>query len=160
MDSRPDAVLFEAHSAPLHALTDSGVIWVAGLMLLGFTFTGLVFTLMGAWPVLAFAGLEGVGVVALLLMYRRHARTSGELVMLTERELLVRRRERGRVTEARFEPYWARLERREEPGRTPRLFLVHRQREAEVGRYLAAEERDSLERALAAALRRWREPGG
>ncbi|MBY0337253.1 MAG: DUF2244 domain-containing protein [Acetobacteraceae bacterium] len=158
MDAREDAVLFEARSAPLHALSENGVLWVAGLLLAGFTFTGLVFTLMGAWPVLAFAGIEGIGVVALLFLYRRHARTSGEVIRLTERELLVRRREGGRVFEASFEPFWARLEKREEAGRLPRLFLVHRSREAEVGCYLAAEERDSLEAALRDALRRYREP--
>lgn len=148
-----DPALFEARSGPPHNLDRRGFRLVAGLMLLGFTFTGTVFTLMGAWPVLVFAGVETGLAIGLLLLYRLHAQRSGEFVILTEGRLLVRRREGGRVMEAAFDPYWARLDRDE-----GKLFLRHRERRVEIGRFLSPDERDSLEGALLAALRRYREP--
>lgn len=151
-------VLFEARSAPLHALGTFGLRLVIGVLSAGFLVTGVLFAVVGAWPVLVFAGAEGLGVILLLLLYRRHARQSVEIVTLTDRALTVRRREGRRVTEARFEPGWARLERREAPDGTARLFLAQRGAEAEVGRFLAAEERNEMEVALRDALWRLRNP--
>jgi uncharacterized membrane protein len=151
-------VLFEARSAPLHALGGFGLRLVIAVLAAGFLLTGVLFALLGAWPVLVFAGAEGLGVILLLLLYRRHARRSVEVVTLTDRALTVRRREGSRVTEARFEPGWARLERREAPDGTARLFLAQRAAEVEVGKFLAAEERDEMEAALRDALRRLRNP--
>ncbi len=107
---------------------------------------------------LVFAGAEGLGVILLLLLYRRHASRSVEVVTLTGRALTVRRREGRRVTEARFDPGWARLERREAPDGTARLFLAQRSGEVEVGKFLAAEERNQMEGALREALWRLRNP--
>jgi uncharacterized membrane protein len=151
-------IMFEARSAPLHALDARGFRLVALVLLLGSGLTGLLFAWVGAWPVLIFTGAEGAAVVLLLGLYRRHARHSVEIVTLTGQEWHVRRREGRRVVERRLDPYWARLERREGPGGSARLFLVHRQEAVEVGKFLAAEERDGLELALRAAMRRQREP--
>lgn len=158
MEASRGETLFEARSAPLHALGAFGLRVVAGALAAGFLLTGVLFALLGAWPVLAFAGLEGAGVLLLLLLYRRHARQSVEIVTLTERDLVVRRREGARVVELRLQPGWARLERRDAPDGTARLFLAQRSREVEVGKFLCPEERDGLERALRDALWRWRHP--
>jgi len=156
-DTRED-MLFEARSAPLHALGTVGFRVLAGVLVAGFLLTGVLFTLLGAWPVLAFAGVEGGAVLLLLFLYRRHARRSVEVVTLTGRDLTVRRREGRRVTELQLQPGWARLERHESPDGSARLYLTHRAARIEVGKFLAAEERDGLEVALRDALWRWRNP--
>jgi uncharacterized membrane protein len=75
-------------------------------------------------------------------------------VLLTEGRLQVRRREGRRREEASFDPFWARLSWEEER----RLFLGHRSRRIEIGRFLGPDEKRDLERALDAALRSYRTP--
>ena len=146
--------LFEARSAPLQSLSAGGFRIVAGVLVAGFGFTGTVFSILGAWPVLPFAGVETALVLGLMVLYRRHAGRSAELVVLTEGALRVTRREGRRCEEASFDPFWARLSWEDER----RLFLGHRARRIEIGRFLPPEEKRELERALDAALRRYRAP--
>ncbi|TCH97944.1 DUF2244 domain-containing protein [Roseococcus sp. SYP-B2431] len=145
--------LFEARSAPLASLDARGFRMLAGLLLLGFTFSGTVVMLMGAWPVTAFAGAETALVIGLLALYRAWARGSGETVTLTEGRLTVRRCEGRRREEASFDPFWARLR-----WQGARLFIRQRRDVIEIGRFLAPEEREDLARVLEAVLRRYREP--
>lgn len=146
--------LFESRTRPPQGLHDLGFRIVCGVLLAGFTFIGTVFTLMGAWPVLVFAGVEIGLAIGLLALYRLQARRSMEWVMLEEGRLLVRRQEGGRRLEAEFDPFWARLGWDGEE----RLLLRHRSRAVEIGRFLPPDDKRALERALAEALRRYREP--
>lgn len=146
--------LFEARSAPLQSLSAGGFRIVAGVLVAGFGFTGTVFSILGAWPVLPFAGIETALVLGLMALYRRHARRSAELVVLTEGELCVTRREGRRQEEAHFDPSWVRLAWVDDR----QLFLVHRNRRIEIGRFLGPDEKRDLEDALAGALRRFRTP--
>ena len=145
--------LFEARSAPLNSLGDRGFWIVAGILVTGFTFTGTVFTLLGAWPVLAFAGVETALVIGMMALYRHQARSSAETVTLMEGRLTIRRREGRRREEASFDPFWARLRWEES-----RLFVAHRRDAMEIGRFLAPEDRQDLARSLEAVLHRYREP--
>lgn len=146
-------VIFEARSAPLNSLGDAGFWIVAGILVAGFTFTGTVFTILGAWPVLVFAGAETMLVIGMLALYRSQARSSAETVTLIEGQLTIRRREGRRREAASFDPFWARLRWREE-----RLFIAHRNAAIEIGRFLAPEERQDLAQSLEAVLLRYREP--
>jgi uncharacterized membrane protein len=145
--------LFEARSAPLNSLDERGFRVLAGVLLLGFTFCGTVVSLMGAWPVTAFAGAETVLVIGLLALYRSWARGSGETVTLMEGRLTIRRREGRKREEASFDPFWARLYWEEK-----RLFVGQRHDVIEIGRFLAPEEREDLARVLEKVLHRYREP--
>lgn len=146
-------VIFEARSAPLNSMGEQGFRIVAGILLAGFTFTGTVFTILGAWPVLVFAGAETLVVIGMLALYRRHARRSAEIITLSSAQLVIRRREGRRSEEARFDPFWARLSWEEQ-----RLFIGHRGTAMEIGRFLTLEEREDLARSLGESLRRYREP--
>lgn len=146
-------VIFEARSAPLNSMGDAGFRIVAGILLAGFTFTGTVFTILGAWPVLVFAGAETLMVIGMLALYRSHARRSAEIITLAAGQLTIRRREGRRSEEARFDPFWARLRWEE-----ARLFIAHRGAAIEIGRFLTPEEREDLARSLGESLRRYREP--
>jgi uncharacterized membrane protein len=147
------ATIFEARSAPLNSLGDQGFWIVAGILIAGFTFTGTVFTILGAWPVLVFAGAETLMVIGMLALYRSQARSSAEIVTLASGQLTIRRREGRRREEARFDPFWARLRWEE-----TRLFIAHRGEAIEIGRFLTPEEREDLARSLDEALRRYRDP--
>lgn len=146
-------LIFEARSAPLNSLGDRGFWIVAGILVAGFTFTGTVFTILGAWPVLVFAGVETLLVIGMLALYRSQARSSVEVVTMVSGRITIRRREGRRREEASFDPFWARLRWEE-----TRLFLAHRGAGMEIGRFLAPEEREDLARSLGEALRRYREP--
>lgn len=145
--------LFEARSTPLNSLGARGYRILAGLLLLGFTFSGIVVTLMGAWPVTAFAGLELALVLGLLALYRVWARASGETVTLVEGRLTIRRRDGRKCEEASYDPFWARLR-----WEGTRLFIGQRRDVIEIGRFLGAEEREDLARVLETVLRQYREP--
>lgn len=151
MDDTP--ALFEAVTFPMRAMDDRGLLVVLGLLLLGFTFGGTAMTLLGAWPVTLFAGVELALVAGLLLLYRRHALASRECVTLTASRLTIHRREGRRLTEASFDPYWARLVWDED-----RLLVAHRNRRAEIGRFLPPDEKRDFQKALEAALHRSRTP--
>lgn len=145
--------LFEARSAPLSSLNARGFRIVATLVCAACAAMGLLFTLMGAWPVLIFAGAEAALVVGLLALYRRHAARSAELVTLREGAIAVRRREGNRIESASFDPFWAKLR-----WEGPRLLLGHREASIEIGRFLTPEDKEDLARQLESALGAYRSP--
>lgn len=159
MSAASPEILFEAHSTPPLALSDRGLLLLAGMLGLGSLMTGVLFLVLGAWPVLGFSGAEGVLVVGLLLLYRRRARRRSELVLLTAEALTVRRRDnQGRPQVIRLDPYWARLRLRERPGRVSALHLVQRGAAVEIGQLLGEDNKRDLAEALGAALTRYRNP--
>lgn len=145
--------LFEARSAPLNSLGERAFRRFAVILCAAFLALGLLFTLMGAWPVLIFAGAEVALVVALMAAYRRRAAHSAELVILTEGRIAVRRREGRRLEDAAFDPFWVRLH-----WEGQRLLLGHRRDAIEIGRFLGHEDKQDLARQLENALRAYRAP--
>lgn len=158
-DSATDPILFEALCTPPRSLGRQGTLLVCLFMLAGACLTSVLFIVLGAWPVLAFTGLEVLLVMALFLAYRRWSRRSMELVVLTEGRLTIRRADhRGRQEELVLDPYWARAALEERPGGVSALLLRQRHAAFEIGRLLGDEQRRDLAGALDAALRRYREP--
>lgn len=111
----------------------------------------LVFTLQGAWMVLAFALAEAAAVGTALLHYSRHA-LDHERVLLREGCLLVERADGARRHTVRLDPAHARVSLADAGMRT--LVLVEaRGVRVEIGRYLTPSARLELVRALRQALR-------
>jgi uncharacterized membrane protein len=114
---------------------------------------GIVFLILGAWPVVGFFGLDVVLIYwAFRINYR--AAKAYEEVMVTTSELRVRKvSHRGRVAEWSLNPLWVRLDRdtHEEFG-IERLFLVSRGRKLPIGGFLSPGEKESFADALAAAI--------
>ena len=157
MSEHASPLLFEAISRPQQSLNRTGMRVVAVVLVLGFGLSGLLFTLLGAWPVLGFAGAELAIVLGLFLLHRRWAGRCIERISLSDAGLRIMRIDgRGRAYEAVLEPYWARL--RVEEGPAPRLLIGQRGQESEIGLYLNEDEKRDLARALSAALARYREP--
>ena len=114
---------------------------------------GIMFLLIGAWPVFGFLGLD---VLLIYIAFRANFRAARayEEVTVTASELTVRKvSQHGKVREWALNPLWVRLDRivHEEFG-IERLFLVSRGRRLSIAGFLSPDEKASFAQALAAAL--------
>jgi uncharacterized membrane protein len=145
--------LFSAIITPHRSLSRTGfLILMGGIGGVSFA-AGIMFLIMGAWPVFGFFGLDVLLVYwAFRLNYRR-ARAYEE-VMVTPSELRVRKvSHRGQVAEWSLNPLWVRIDRdsHEEFG-IERLFLVSRGRRLPIAGFLSPPEKESFAAALGAAI--------
>lgn len=118
------------------------------------------FSLIGAWPVVGFAGLD-VALVALAFAANYHAARAYEEVAISPTEIrLAKVAPRGHRIEHRFNPLWVRLEvtRLDDEG-VIRLVLRSRGEGVELGAFLNPDDRTSFAEALTAALHQARSGG-
>jgi uncharacterized membrane protein len=108
------------------------------------------FALLGAWPILPFAGLEVLALAVAFYVNGRHA-ADYERIVLSGQKLLVEASDAGRVELHEFNPLWLRLDERH-LGHDLRLLLCSRGRELEIGRHLDTERRASLAERLRRGL--------
>jgi uncharacterized membrane protein len=153
-DVDPNEVeLFSARLTPHRSLNRTGFLVVMAFVSVVSFAAGVVFLMMGAWPVLGFFGLDVLAIYWAFRINFRRARASEE-IRITPSELYVRRvSHRGHVMEFRFNPLWVQLDRKThaEFG-IERLYLVSRGRRVAVAGFLGAEEKESFSKALMAAL--------
>jgi uncharacterized membrane protein len=150
---RAEPKLFSALLTPHRSLNRTGFLVLMGFLTLVSFAAGVVFLMMGAWPVFGFFGLDVLAVYwAFRINFRRA--TATEEISVTPSELRVRRvSHRGHVVEWVLNPLWVRLEQEThaEFG-IERLYLVSRGRHISVGSFLGADEKASFAKALLAAL--------
>jgi uncharacterized membrane protein len=149
----PEPPLFSAIITPHRSLSGYGfLVLMIAMSVVSFA-AGMVFLLMGAWPVFGFFGLDVLLVYwAFRINYRRAL--AYEEVMVTASELRVRKvSHRGRTAEWTFNPLWVRLDRdvHAEFG-IERLFLVARDRRLPIAGFLSPPEKESFAAALTAAI--------
>lgn len=152
-DPSGEPTLFSAIITPHRSLPRTG--FIATMILVGsINFVGgLMFFLLGAWPIVGFLGLDVLLVYWAFRASYRAARAYEEVVV-TPSELRVRQvSHRGKVKEWTSNPVWTRLAREthEEYGLL-RLSLVSRGRTWPVAGFLSPGERESFAAALSAAL--------
>lgn len=155
-DFDPDAgepVLFAALLTPHRSLNRTGFLLVmAFLSLISFA-AGLVFLMLGAWPVFGFFGLDILAVYLAFKINFRRARACEE-IRVTPSELRVRRvSHRGHEVEFVLNPLWVRLNKvaHEEFG-IEKLYLVSRGNSVSIGSFLSPDEKASFANALMEAL--------
>jgi uncharacterized membrane protein len=152
-DDNPEPTLFSAIITPHRSLSSVGFLAVMGLIG-GISFVGgIMFFVLGAWPVIGFLGLD---VLLVYWAFRANYRAAlaFEEVTVTPTELRLRKvSHRGEVAEWTLNPLWTKLDREthEEYGLL-RLFLVSHGRRLAVAGFLAPNERESFAAALSAAL--------
>ena len=147
---------FEAVLYPNPPLGRNGFLVFAALVSSIICAFGLGFTLIGAWPVGGFMGLELVLVIGAFIWSRRQARRH-ELIRVDASGLYVRRVDPdGRAMDWRFEPMWARVEMDDPPRPNSHLLLTGEGRRLAIGAFLTPEERLDVARSLREALRRLR----
>jgi uncharacterized membrane protein len=151
LDGEP--TLFSAIITPHRSLGRAGFL-VVMLAIGAISFAaGLMFLIMGAWPVLGFLGLD-VALVYWAFRASFRAAAAFEEVTVTASQLRVRKvSHRGEVAEWALNPLWVRLvrETHEEYG-LRRLFLVSHGRKLLIAGFLSPKERESFAAALATAI--------
>ena len=144
---------FSAVLTPHRSLSPRGfLIFMAALCVISFG-TGLLFFLMGAWPVMGFFGLD---VLLVYIAFRLNFRALRvyETVDLNPGALTVTRVDpKGREQSWRFNPYWVRLSVDERVGRSSEMSLVSHGKRLVFGTFLTDPEREDFAAALTAALR-------
>jgi uncharacterized membrane protein len=152
-DTIAEPKIFSAVITPHRSLSSTGFL-IFMLCIGGVSYaSGIVFLMLGAWPVFGFLGLD---VLLVYWAFRANfcAARAYEEVTVTATELTVRQvSHRGAVREWTLNPVWVRLDRivHEEYG-IERLFLVSRGRRLTIASFLGADEKKSFATALAAAL--------
>ena len=153
----PDA-RFQAVLSPHRSLGPRGfVIFMAAVCVISFG-TGLMFFMMGAWPVLGFMGLD---VLLIYVAFRINFRALRvyETVALTDDALTVTRvAPDGNEQSWRFNPYWVRVHVDERVGLSSELSLVSHGKRLVFGAFLTDPEREDFAAALKVALREARAP--
>lgn len=149
-----DTPLFAAVLTPHRSLGWPGFIAVMAAVGAVNLVGAVLFTAMGAWPVVPFLGLD---VLVIFLAFRanyRHARAFEEVVV-TPTAIRVRKVSwHGRAREWLFNPAWTRLTRKvdEEDGQVLSLTLDEGRRKLDIATLLPPVERAEFGQALAAAL--------
>ena len=152
-DPNPEPTLFSATITPHRSLSRTGFVLVMAL-LGGISFVGgIVFFIIGAWPVVGFLGFD---VLLVYWAFRANYRAAAayEQVTITPSELHLRKvSHRGQAAEWTFNPLWTRLEHEthEEFGLL-RLSLVSRGWRLVVASFLGPKEKESFAAALSGAL--------
>jgi uncharacterized membrane protein len=148
-----EPTIFSATLTPHRSLGRVGFL-ILLLLFGGISFvTGMLFLILGAWPVFGFFGLD---VLLLYLAFRlnyRHAKAYEE-VTVTPSALTVRKVSHlGRVREWVLNPLWVRLDKVElDEFGIDRLFLISRGRELTIASFLGPDEKASFAKELANAL--------
>jgi uncharacterized membrane protein len=149
----PEPTIFSAIITPHRSLGSTGFL-VLMLCIGGVSFiAGVMFLLIGAWPVFGFLGLDVLLIYWAFRINYRAARAYEEVTVTTS-ELTVRKiSHRGSVREWTLNPLWVRLERvaHEEFG-IERLFLVSHGRRLSIAACLGPDEKASFAGALSTAL--------
>jgi uncharacterized membrane protein len=152
-DAVAEPAIFSAVITPHRSLGSTGFL-VLMLVIGGVSFaSGVMFLMLGAWPVFGFMGLDVLLVYWAFRINYRAARAY-EVVTVTPSELTVRKvNPRGRVREWTLNPVWVKLDRvvHEEYG-IERLFLTSHGRSLSIAAALGPAEKASFARALSTAL--------
>ena len=152
-DQAVEPTLFSALLTPHRSLGSVGFFVLMSIVAVVSFVGGVVFFLVGAWPVGFFFGLD-----ALLIYwaFRVNYRTADayEQVTVTPSELRVKKvTHRGKVSEWSLNPLWTQLHREtHEDFGLLRLSLVSRGRKLSVGTFIGPAEKESFAAALSAAI--------
>ena len=145
--------IFAATITPQRSLSYFGFVLLMSLVGFVSFLAGMVFLLMGAWPVFGFFGLDVLLLYWAFRMNYRAARAYEEVFISVE-EMTVRKvSPRGRVEEWKANPLWVRLEKivHAEYG-IEHILLVAGGRKLAVAGFLGPDEKASFASALSNAL--------
>ncbi|SNY90495.1 Uncharacterized membrane protein [Cohaesibacter sp. ES.047] len=144
---------FNAHLHPYRSLGRTGFYWLMALVFLALFFVSIPFFLIGAWPILGFAGLD---ILILYWAFRRNyrdARAQEQVLITPETVEIIHQSAAGERHAVSYNPYWVRLEtKHEEDKGMTELALTSHGRRTVIGAFLHACERESLADALSGAL--------
>jgi uncharacterized membrane protein len=143
---------FAAILTPHRSLGPKGfAVLMTAVCLVSFS-TGLLFYLIGAWPVVGFMGLD-VALIYIAFKLNYRAARLYETVDLTQSALTVTRvQPSGKAQVWRFNPYWVRLKLEDRIGRSSELSVASHGQRLVFAAFLTDLERQDFAQALSAAL--------
>ncbi|MEO6946326.1 MAG: DUF2244 domain-containing protein [Nitrobacter sp.] len=148
-----EQTLFSALLTPHRSLNNTSFMVLMAILTLASFAAGMVFLMMGAWPVFGFFGLDVLVIYWAFRINFLRAKATEE-ISITHSELRVRRTShRGHIVEWVLNPLWVQLDQKihEEFG-IERLYLVSRGRRISIASFLGPDEKSSFVEALSAAL--------
>lgn len=131
-----------------------GIHMIIGFLLFVFIPTGVIFSIIGAWPVFGFMGAE------LLLLYvalriNQRATKARERLVLTENLFTVERTDpRGHQQSWQFQPQWLRVDFKKTSDFVAHLSLSSKGERLNLGLFLSPEEKSDVAQHLRSALSR------
>jgi uncharacterized membrane protein len=151
-----DHSLYEALLYPRRSLSERGFLILTIATAVFGAACGLLFLVIGAWPIFGYLGAEWLLFWWLLRTHFRGDRRAERLRLYADRLVLQQIDAQGRVAERSFEPYWLRVALVERSFENPALLLRSHGASVEIGAFLGAGERRSFAAELGGALDRWR----
>ncbi len=151
MNDRDDALL-RLELYPHRSLPRTGFLVLMALVSLVSFAIGIAFTLIGAWPVLGFFGLDVLIIYAAFRLNYRAGRLRERVSMTRDDLTLERQRPNGKVERWSFNPYWVRCEAADR-----HLTLTSHGRQLRFGAFLLPEEREEVAGEIRTALDRARQ---
>jgi uncharacterized membrane protein len=149
-----EPVVFDALLTPNRSLPPRGFVIVMVTVSAACLAAGLLFILVGAWPVMAFLLLVLALIYLAFRINYRHGRMH-ESLALTRRDLTVRQIDhKGKVASWRFQPTWLQVLIDDPPQHHSQLVLRTHGRSLVIGAFLSPEERVDLAVELRRALAR------
>jgi len=147
-----DLTRFRAVLTPHRSLGPKGfTVLMAAVCAISFG-TGLLFYMIGAWPVMGFMGLD-VALIYVAFKLNFRALRLYETVDLTEEALTVTRVEpSGKAQSWNFNPYWVRLSLMPRRGRSTELSIASHGKRLVFASFLTDTEREDFALALSSAL--------
>lgn len=152
MTTKNSDTIFSAVLTPNRSLSPRGFVILMGLVSLISFSAGLVFLLMGAWPVFGFFGLD---VLLIYLAFKWNYRSGRlhELVDLKSDTLMITRvYPSGKSRSWQFNPYWVRLELIDKDAFRVDLSLSSHGKKLVFGSFLSEDEKKDFAAALGDAL--------
>ncbi|MGB3038332.1 MAG: DUF2244 domain-containing protein [Methyloceanibacter sp.] len=143
---------FAAILTPHRSLGPKGFAVLMGAVCIVSFSTGLLFYLIGAWPVVGFMGLD-VALIYIAFKLNYRAARLYETVDLTQTALTVTRvQPSGKAQVWSFNPYWVRLNLEDRTGRSSELSIASHGKRLVFATFLTDPEREDFAQALSTAL--------
>lgn len=149
----PETELLYERLSPHRSLSPQGFAILMGVLGVASFVLGVVFLMMGAWPIFGFLGLD---VLLVWLAFRSNYRAAKafEEILVTPVRLVWRRfSPRGELREDTMNPRWVRLETTsDELSGVTRVALTERRVTRVIGAFLHPAGKERLAKSLAGAL--------
>ena len=121
--------------------------------------TGLLFYLIGAWPVIGFMGLDVLLIYIAFKLNYRSGRLYETVDLKADALTVTRVQPSGKAQVWSFNPYWVQLRLESRIGRSSELSLVSHGTRLIFASFLSDHEREDFADALRAALTAAKAPG-
>ncbi|HTJ58136.1 MAG TPA: DUF2244 domain-containing protein [Devosiaceae bacterium] len=149
--------LFAARLTPNRSMSPRGIKIVIGLLCCLALLPGLIFYLVGAWPVVGFMGLDVLGLYWALTYSFRDGRRYEQVTLWADRLEVRQVSADGDEQTKTFNPQYVRLViDRDFDERTTAIRLRSGEQEVLVGAFLNPDDKASFSRAFGSALRKAR----